>query len=494
MNWGNILNASAVQKSGKPALLLANHTVSYEQLDRSTTALARSLLREGCRPGDRGVRHWPNSIEMVQLLFGCFKAGIVAVPVYVQMKASEIAYVLGHSQAVLCFSHPDLAPVAREAARDCASLRGIHTSLEGRDKAAEEFPLPEVNDDDPALVLYTSGTTARPKGVTHTHRTLQEMAKLQCSAAPDSIQVVLILTQMAFISAFAACLLPAVRTGATSVLVPVFDAPLVLDSIERFQCTYTFGLPSMLQFLIEEQARKPRNVNSLRTFFAAGDSVPVRAQERFRRLFGIPVRELHGMTEFGASIVNPTDAIRPGSLGKALEGVQARVVDANGNDVADGQSGEIIVRSPGAFVGYWDNPAATKEAVRDGWLYTGDLGRRDADAFYWFEGRKKEIIVRGGMNIAPQEVEEVLYGHPAVLEVATIGLPDPLYGEKIVAFVALRDGRVADEQELREYASQRLADFKVPEKIVFLPNLPKGLTGKVQRRALKELASATVQG
>jgi long-chain acyl-CoA synthetase len=248
----------------------------------------------------------------------------------------------------------------------------------------------------------------------------------------------------------------------------------------------------MVQALIEEQARKPRQVRSLVNFLAAGDSVPVSLQERFHALFGTPVREAWGMTEAVPSTGNPAGAIHPGSLGKAIQGVEIRVVDAEGADVSEGQIGEIAVRSPARFAGYWDDPAATFEAVRDGWLYTGDLARRDADGYLWFEGRKKEIIVREGVNISPQEVEEAIYSHPAVLEVAVIGTPDPVgaRGERVLAFVSLREGLVVDERELRDHARQLLADIKVPETFVFRSGLPKGITGKVQRRALKEMLLA----
>jgi long-chain acyl-CoA synthetase len=200
------------------------------------------------------------------------------------------------------------------------------------------------------------------------------------------------------------------------------------------------------------------------------------------------------MTETGPSAVNPAHAIRSGSLGKPLDGVEVRVVDSEGKDVPDGKVGEIAVRSPANFAGYWDDPAATRELLRDGWLHSGDLARRDADGYLWFEGRKKEIIVRDGLNISPQEVEEAIYNHPAVLEVGVIGMPDPLLarGERVVAFVSLRDGVTANEGELREHASQRLADFKVPDKIMFVKSLPIGITGKIQRRALKEIPSAAL--
>jgi long-chain acyl-CoA synthetase len=486
-NLGSLLHAVAVRNPSKAAAILDPTVVSYEQLDRRTTQLASWFLQQGCQPGDRIAIHWSNAIEVVELFFACFKAGLIAAPVNVRMKAPEIAYVLEHSKAVMCFSQPQLSSLAEEAGRDCASLRAMHSDLPELDSEAD-LALPTVVADQPALILYTSGTTARPKGVTHTHRTLLSSARLMVGVAPESMQVILVLTQMMHASGINCDLLPAILMGATCVLVPAFDAPVVLDLIERYQCSYTMGLPSQVQFLLEEQTRQPRNVNSLRTFIAGGDSVPVATQQRFQALFGIPLREGYGMTESLPSVFNPADAIRPGSLGRAVDGVEVRVVDQAGDDAPEGQTGEIVVRSPANCIGYWEDPQATHDALREGWLHTGDLGRRDAEGYHWFEGRKKEIIIRGGSNISPQEVEAAIYSHSAVLEAAVIGMPDPVFGEKVIAFVALREGLAAGEGELREYALQRLADYKVPERVLFLPELPKGITGKLQRRLLKQMA------
>ncbi len=491
MNLGNLLHNTALRNPRKAALIsgVASHeAVSYQDLDRSTTLLAHRLLAEGCRPGDRIAIHWSNSIEVVTLFFACFKAGFIAVPVNIRMKAAEIAYVLSHSKAVMCFSQPELAPLAWEASRDCGGLRGVHTAIGELPPEAADA-LPEVPSNAHALILYTSGTTARPKGVTHTHQSLLDTARLMAGVAPQSFDTVLVMTQMMHTSGINCDLLPAILKGGTSVLVPAFNAALVLDLIERFECTYTMELPSLVQFMLEEQERQPRRIGSLKTFIAGGDSVPVAMQEHFQKLFGIPLREAYGMTESLPSLFNPADAIRPGSLGKVVDGAEVRIVDAEGRDAADHQTGEIAVKSPANCVGYWEDLPATQETLRDGWLYTGDLGRRDADGYHWFEGRKKEIIIHGGSNISPQEVEEAIYSHPAVLEAAVIGMPDAAFGEQVVAFVSLREGLTASEAELREHARQSLADYKVPEKILFLKELPKGITGKLQRRVLKQLVN-----
>ena len=487
-NLGDLLSASATRNPQRAAIIFEDKSVSYEALEQNTTRLAKWFLQQGCKPGDRIAFYWPNSIEIAELYFACFKAGLIAVPVNVLMKAHEVSYVLEHSKAVMCFARPDLAQVVMEAGQNCASLRAIHTAVESLTKGELEVQLPEVSLSDPALILYTSGTTARPKGVTHTHRTLLANVNVERKSVPD-LERFLVMTQLAFASGIYLGLLPVIASGGTSVLAPAFDAPHVLDLIERFQCTCAFALPSMVQLLLEEQTLRPRQVRSIRTFMVAGDSVPLSTHERFQEQFGIALRELFGMTETALAICNPAGAIRPGSLGQVAPGVQARVVDLNGEEVPVGQTGELILKTPVNPLGYWDDPAATRAALRDGWLFTGDLVRRDSDGYFWFEGRKKQIIVRDGFNISPQEVEEALYTHPAVLEAGVIGMPDPVEarGEQVLAFVALRDGYVISEDELREHARRRLADLKVPEHILFLEKLPKGISGKVHRAALKQM-------
>jgi len=482
-----MLGCSAGQDPHKTALYCGDRCMSYAELDQSTTRLARWFLEEGLRPGDRVAIHWSNSIEVVQLFFAIFKAGLIAVPLNLRLKSVELAYILGHSQAAFCFSEPALASLIEGVKADCPSLRRILTELPNADASAE---LPEVLEDQPAAILYTSGTTARPKGTTHTHKSFLHTTRIMVIDLSDHTDTILVVTQMLHASGLNAAMLPAIYLGISAVLVPAFDPGLVLDLIERFRCTYAIALPALLLFVVEEQTRQPRDVSCLRTWIAGGDVVSVHLQERFQALFGIPVQEVYGMTETLLATLNPRDALRPGSIGKAKPGFEVSIMDFEGKAVPDGETGEIVIRSLANCVGYWNDPAATEELFRDGWLQTGDLGSRDTSGYYWFRGRKKEIIVRAGSNISPQEVEEALYIHPAVLEAGVIGVPDETYGERIIAFVALRAGDPTEEQELREHARQILADYKVPERIFLVPQLPKGLTGKVQRRALKELVPA----
>ena len=486
MTLGELLHSRALRDPDAPALFCNDEKMCYRELDESSTRLAGWLIDQGLQAGDRIAIHWSNSIEVVQIFFAVFKAGLIAVPVNLRLKSPEVAWILEHSQSAMCFSEPALAPIAEQARSSCTSLRCILRELPDL-APGNTHPLPEIYNGQPAAILYTSGSTARPKGVTHTHRSLREAVRLVAEDLLNSQDIVLTMTQMMHAVGLGGDLLPALYLGIPAVLLPAFEPGAALDAIERFRCTYTMGLPALLQFVIEEQMRRPRDTSSLRTVLAGGDCVPLKLQERFAVLFGVPLREVIGMTETFPIAMNPSLAIRPGSVGIPKSDVELRIVDAADKPLEDGETGEIVVRSPANCVGYWNDPVATEALLRDGWLHTGDLGTRDSDGYFWFKGRKKEIIIRAGSNISPQEVEEALYQHPAVLEAGVIGEPDSIHGERVIAFVSLRNGAGPREWELREYARRSLADYKVPERIVFIRDLPKGATGKVHRPALKAM-------
>jgi long-chain acyl-CoA synthetase len=490
MTLGDMLHSKALEHPAGIALLTRDTEFSYRELDSASTNLAGWLVHEGLRPGDRMAIHWHNSFEAAVLYFAAFKAGLIAVPVNLRSKAPEIAHVFENSGAALCFSAPAFAPLAEAAARSCPSMGAVLNVLPVE---VYDVALPAVDPDRVAVVMYTSGTTARPKGVMCSHRVFLEYCKCVKAELIGSDGIGLCTTPMMHIAALA-MLIGSVYGGTGLALLPGFDPAAILDLIERYRCTYTMTLPALLQFVVDEQARSPRDVASLRTVLVGGDSVPLSLQRRFQELFGMPLQEFYGMTEGGFISINPRHAIRGGSMGIPISVVQIRIVDPAGNDVADGETGEIALRSPLACEGYWNDPQSTAALLRNGWLHTGDLGYRDAEGALWFRGRTKQIIVRAGSNISPQEVEEALYQHPAVREAGVVGKPDPVYGEVVVAFVSLRRAETpGDESELREFTRARLADYKTPEYIRFLSELPKGLTGKVDRRALKEMLHAESQ-
>jgi long-chain acyl-CoA synthetase len=481
------LRLHAATNPHQAALFCGDREVSYFALDQASSRLALWCLDQGLRPGDRVALHCSNSIEAVQLFFALFKAGLIAVTINTRLKPAEIRYILDHSQPRMLFSEPALAPLAEQAGATCpifTQLPSLASSLAPQD--VDSAVLPAVDPDQPAVIVYTSGTTAHPKGVVHTHRSLFHTAVNVAWVSRDLPGSVRLCSLPMMHMAALSYTLVSVYQGTPLVVLPRFDPAGVLDAIERFGCNDMFCLPALTLFIVEEQARKPRRVSSLRFVGAGGDAVSLELQNRFEALFGIPLVEVYSMTEATPLAFNPMDAPRRGSLGLPVKGIEMRIVDFEEREVAEGETGEIVVRGPSTCIGYWNDPEATGALLGGGWLHTGDLASRDHDGYYWFKGRKKEIIIRAGSNISPQEVEEVLYKHPAVLEAGVVGVPDPVYGERVAAFIVLREGHTVDLQELRRFAQQHLADYKLPEEVQFLKELPKNPMGKVQRRALKD--------
>jgi long-chain acyl-CoA synthetase len=474
------LRRHAKQKPNQAALHCGDTAISWRMLDETSTGLARWFLDQELQPGDRVAVCSLNSIELVQVYLGLFKAGLIAVTINTRLKPDEVRYILDHSQPRMVFCEPPFAPTLEQAGADVLIFSHLP------DTASASTNLPAVEPDLPTLIIYTSGTTARPKGVAHTAGSLYQKGvkgagisrhlcdQVRLSGFPMMHISGMLLLAMAFYE------------GSPMVLLPKFDAGAALDAIERFGCTTTGGLPTMILSLVEEQARKPRRVTTLRSVIAGGDVVSPTLQDRFLELFGTELLEIYAMTEMSPICANPAGAVRQGSAGLPLEGIDVRVVDLGGQDVPEGETGEIAVRGSSLCFGYWKDPEATRAAMGSGWLHTGDLGARDGDGFIWFKGRKKEVIIRAGSNISPQEVEEALYKHPAVLEVGVIGVPDPVTIERVAAFVVLREGHVANADDLCAFARRHIADYKAPEEIHFLKELPKNPVGKVQRRALKE--------
>lgn len=474
--------------SDKPALIVDAAAVSYGDLDRMSSAAAAYLVSRGVRRGDCVALHLTNGVEIVVAYLACFKFGAIALPINTRFKGPEIDYVLRHARAAAYVGQTDLAREIHAWPDDLRLRLADGELLRAADAAAPPsdavFGDP-VSDDDPAAVLYTSGTTARPKGVTHTHRTLAAMADSSSAFLSDltgTVFMPLPMVHMAALLGVVACL----RAGLTIATAPVFEPNAFLDAFERHRAAGMSGMPVLYRLLVDAQRQKRRDVSSARVFSVGGDSVPAALQQEFTALFGRPLIEVYGLSEIVPVSMNAEHAMRVGSLGRPAPGVRVRICDPLGRDVPRGEVGELSVQAPGVFVGYWNNPDATREAFRDGWFLTGDLAHEDADGFYWFDGRKKEIIVRGGSNISPQEVEEAIYQHPAVAEAAVVGVPDDRWGEIVVAGIALRPGLDVAEADLIDFVRGRLSLYKCPERVLFLPSLPKGPTGKVLRRAVKE--------
>lgn len=355
------------------------------------------------------------------------------------------------------------------------------------------MPLPTFDEHQPAAILYTSGTTAKPKGVTYTHGTLWHNCVIQAQTfafTPNDVH--LVSTAACHAAAFTGQLLPNVHVGGTAVLTHLPSPVQVVHAVEHHKVTRIQMLPATVHDLVEHLERHPSaDLGSLRVCTAGGDVVPLELHERFRKAVGIEITELCGMTEALSYVTNPPfGPKRPGSVGKPAAETRLRIADDHDRDLPAGEVGEILVQSPAVMVGYWNDPRATAEALRGGWMHTGDLGRCDPDGYYWFVGRKKEIIIRGGSNISPLEVEEVIDAHPAVHLSCVLGMPDKKFGEAVVAYVALRDDvQRPTAEDLRRFVATRVAAYKVPERITLLDELPLNSTGKVDRKKLHALVA-----
>jgi long-chain acyl-CoA synthetase len=486
--------ASADRHPGKTAIAFGANAWTFAEFNRLSSNVAQNLLAAGVEPGDRVALHLPNRPELAIAVAGCLKAGLIVVPINPRLKGREIDYILRHCGSAFYIAEPQLYS---DVSHSCPAINELNASyLTGpqtgsarsfsdllRTPAHETSPT-AIPAEATAAIVYTSGSTAHPKGVVHTHGTLFETAVAARDMRLNQEQVVVVMSSMAHLIGLGMTFLGALVNGATTVITRPFDLDSALDGYAHWHGTYTVTLPIMLQRLLELQVHAPRDLSSARYFFSGADSVTPALQEAFARRIA-PICEVYGATEITPSCWNRPGEVRVGSIGRPGKGVAFRLVDERGGDVPLGAVGEIQIRGPHLMNGYWQDPDATQAAFQNGWFRSGDLATRDADGFYWFAGRKKEIIIRGGSNISPQEVEAAICEHSAVAEAAVVGKKDALWGEIVVAHVVLRAGQRVDEEELLAFVRERLADYKVPANVIFHSELPRTATGKIQRRALR---------
>jgi long-chain acyl-CoA synthetase len=496
MSLATDLKRSRTQNPDKIAIVFGEQSWTYAEFDELTDNIAGNLLAAGLEAGDRIAFHLLNGPELALGFFGCLKAGCIAVPINTRLKGPEIDYILRHSGSACYVGQPDLYS---ETARSCPALATLELRYftspppNNRTRSFDNLlhPAPGssyvtgITPQQTALIAYTSGTTAWPKGVTHSHETLARMADTMRQMELDENQVAVVMSSMAHLIGLGLVLLSGLLNGATIVITRPFDYESVLHAQAEWGCTYALALPVMFHGLLQTLREVSRDVPPARFYFCGGDSVPATLQGTFQAALG-PICEVYGTTEIAPASWNRPNRVRVGSIGRPGPEISFRLVDSDGCDVKPGEVGEICIQGPNLMVGYWQDPDATRTAIRNGWFHTGDLATCDSEGFYWFAGRKKEIIIRGGSNISPQEVEAVLYQHPAVREAGVVGRPDPVWGEIVVAFVALQSQQTVTEAELIAFARERLADYKTPESIIFQSDLPKGPTGKIQRRALRQ--------
>ncbi|MFJ5033517.1 long-chain fatty acid--CoA ligase [Streptomyces sp. NPDC088560] len=493
-NLADFLVDTARRLPDRPALRLGTTTTTYAELDRLSARAAALLRTEGLRTGDRVALMLPNVPEFVILYYAVLRAGGIVVPMNPLLKERETAYHLRDSGAVLLFEW-HRAPGEGGAGAAAAGVR--HLAVEPAAFAAElaclepQFDVTPAAGDDIAVLLYTSGTTGRPKGAALTHAGLRHNTEVNVTEVQrlTSEDVIVGCLPLFHIFGQTCTMNVAVRSGAALTLVPRFEPGAVLDAIARDRATVFEGVPTMYAALLQHPA--DADVSSLRMCVSGGASLPVEVLHGFERRFGCMVLEGFGMSETSpvVSFNHPDRPRKPGSVGTPIRDVEVRLLDESGEDVAPGEVGELAVRGPNVMKEYWNRPEDTAATVPDGWLRTGDLARRDEDGYLFIVDRKKDLIIRGGYNVYPREIEEVLHEHPAVALAAVLGVPDERLGEEVAAAVVLRPGARADAEELQQFVRDRVAAYKYPRRVWLTDTLPMGPSGKILKREITAPAS-----
>ena len=491
LNLATNLVGSAQQHPHRPAVRLDDTILSYAALNEGSARAAGLLREHGLRPGDRVALMLPNLPEFAVIYYGILRAGCVVVPMNPLLKAREVAYYLGDSEARLIFAWHGCAEDA-EAGAGRAGAQCVVVDAAFGDLLASAAPITDVADRagaDTAVILYTSGTTGQPKGAELTHANLSTnveiMATDLCQVGPEDV----IFGGLPLFHSFGqTCgLNTAVSVGACLTLVARFAPDKVLDVLQRDRVTVFEGVPTMYIALLGEPDGERYDVSALRVCVSGGAALPVEVMRGFEEAFGCMILEGYGLSETSpvASFNHPDRVRKPGSIGTPIRGVELRVVDEAGEDVPTGEVGEIAIRGHNVMKGYWRRAEATAEAIPDGWFRSGDLARVDEDGYFFIVDRSKDLIIRGGYNVYPREIEELLYEHPAIAEAAVIGVPDGSLGEEIGAAVVLKPGVVATPAEIQEYVKGQVAAYKYPRRVWLLETLPKGPTGKVLKREIR---------
>ncbi|HET6548484.1 MAG TPA: long-chain fatty acid--CoA ligase, partial [Solirubrobacter sp.] len=454
------------------------------------------LKSKGIGPGDRVGMVLPNVPPFPVVFYGAISLGAVVVPMNPLLKGREVKFYLEDPGAKLLFAWGDFEDAAAQGAEEAGAELVLVKPGEFEQLVAGHEPDAEVadrDDDDTAVLLYTSGTTGTPKGAELTHANLRTNCELSARTLAQATEEDVLLGALPLFHSFGqTCgLNGAVAVGACLSMIPRFDPTKALEIIERDKVTIFQGVPTMYHAMLASEARDSTDVSCLRACMSGGAAMPVEVMREFEEAFGCKILEGYGLSETSpvASFNHPDKERKPGSIGTPIEGVEMKLVDDEGKDVegtGEEAVGEIAIRGHNIMKGYWGKPDATEEVLdADGWFRSGDMAYMDDDGYFFIVDRKKDMIIRGGYNVYPREIEEVLYEHPAVSEAAVVAVPDDKMGEEVGAAVVLKEGEEADADELRAYVKERVANYKYPRRIWFPDELPKGPTGKILKREIE---------
>ncbi len=474
----------------RAALLFEGRSIRYRECDEISSRAAAVFAAAGVKAGDRVALFLPNGPEFVASYLGALKLGAIAVSMNATLKRDEAAFLFADCEAKAAVTTEDLReriPV-NAVGRVYTTGGDFEAALQSAGGISGARPMQA---DDAAAIVYTSGTTGKPKGATLSHgnivRNMEAKGRYLGIRPQDRALLFMPLYhcfgQNAILNAF-------LNAGATVVLHQRFDFDQIMESIERDAVTMFFGVPTTYILLLDRVSRN--EMAEVRYYFSAAAPLPLEIEEQWARKFGAPIFQGYGLTETSPfASYNHLDQYRPGSIGTPIDGVEMKIVDLDtGNDAVPGQKGEIVVRGHNVMLGYWKQPADTAKSIRDGWFHTDDIGRADRQGYFYIEDRLTDMIVSGGVNVYPAEIENVLATHPAIAESAVYGIPEPLLGEQVCAEIVLKPERWLSRAEVRSFCQHRLSPVKVPAVINFTAEIPKGPTGKPLKRVLRDRASA----
>jgi long-chain acyl-CoA synthetase len=491
-NLADLLTVTAAARPDNVAVKHDERALTYGALDAEAARVAGLLRAKGVRPGDRVAIMLPNVEYFPICYYGALRAGAAVVPMNVLLKEREVAFYLRDSGANVLVAWHAFADAAHAGAdqtgAECVLVEpGEFDAL--LDRCAPLAGVAPRDPEDTAVILYTSGTTGTPKGAELTHENLRRNVEASIGVFGLDERAVTLGALPLFHAFGQTCGLNAtIAVGGCLTLIPRFDGTKALEILERDRVTVFEGVPTMYAAMLHSPRAAETDASTLEVCVSGGAAMPVELMRAFEAQFGCQVLEGYGLSETSpvASFNRRDRERKPGSIGLPLDGVEMRVLDDQGTEVAQGEIGEIAIRGHNVMKGYWGRPDATAEVLdADGWFRTGDLGRVDAGGYFFIVDRKKELVIRGGYNVYPREIEEVLHEHPDVREAAVVGIPHDELGEEVAAAVALKDGAQTSAGELREFVKQRVAAYKYPRRVWLVAALPKGPTGKILRREVK---------
>jgi acyl-CoA synthetase (AMP-forming)/AMP-acid ligase II len=496
-NLGYLFDTALALTPSKPAVYQGDTVLTFAELDARSNRMANALVALGVGAGDRVALLFNNDFRFLETLFGTMRLGAVAVPLNIRMGDDALRYVTEDSEAAVLVASAALAERGRALAAQIPAIK--HVIADGAlayesvvAAASPTLARRATAFDEICMQPYTSGSTGKPKGVLLTHGgQIWNIDVMRKALMADDTERALIAVPLYHKNAMAGAVKPFLLAGGSLVILPGFDALEVIRAIDRFKVTYLTGVPAMYKMILaEKDALARHDVTSVRYAVCGSAEVPEELLDEFRRVFGAPIGESYGLTEGGpVPIVNTRWGLKKrGSCGLAFPGCDVKLVDEAGKEVGVDEVGELVTRNPGLAKGYWKLPEATAKKFRDGWLSTGDLMRRDADGYYYFVGRRDDMINVAGENVYPKEVEDILLQHPNLRDACVVPAPHDVKGEVPIAFVVAREPGRTTEDDVRRFFLERGAPYAHPRRVVFLDALPLGGTGKIDRIALKARA------